>query len=216
MRTTSPRRAFESLLLLLIGGVFAWSALAGGAGKPTPARRADDSSPSERYVPTREELEAVYQRQPPPRPQPGVFKAEIVPHWFADNTRFWYRNDLRGGAKEFILVDAGKGRRDIAFDHKKVAESLSKAAEKECTLDRLPFDSIEFVDDGKAVQFQVADVVWKCDLASYECTKVKIGQKPPADEQAAKHEDEAETDAPEAREEFTAFQRPRPDDAGRE
>jgi dipeptidyl aminopeptidase/acylaminoacyl peptidase len=215
MRTTSPRRAIVWLLLLLAGGNFGWSALA-GAGKPPPVRRADNSPPSERYVPTREELEAAYQRQPGPRPQPGVFKAEITPHWFADNTRFWYRNDLRGGAKEFILVDAEKGKRDFAFDHKKLAESLSKAAEQEYKPDRLPFGSIEFVDDGKAVQFQVADVVWKCDLASYECAKVKTGQKPPADEQAAKYEDEAEADAPEAREEFTAFQRPRPDDAGRE
>ncbi|MBI2949511.1 MAG: hypothetical protein HYY23_17885, partial [Verrucomicrobia bacterium] len=25
-----------------------------------------------------------------------VFKDRITPHWFANNTRFWYRNDLRG------------------------------------------------------------------------------------------------------------------------
>src|ERR1051326_4208968 len=34
-----------------------------------------------------------------------VFKDRIAPHWFHDNTRFWYRNDLRGGAKEFIVVE---------------------------------------------------------------------------------------------------------------
>src|SRR5262245_44926855 len=112
MRTTSSRRAVVCLLLLLAGGVFAWSALAGSASKVPPARRAADPAPSERYVPTREELEVAYQRQPP-RPPANVFKAEITPHWFADNTRFWYRNDLRGGAKEFILVDAENGKRDV-------------------------------------------------------------------------------------------------------
>src|SRR5262245_6307273 len=24
----------------------------------------------------------------------GMYKAQITPHWFANNTRFWYRNDL--------------------------------------------------------------------------------------------------------------------------
>src|SRR5690349_1344308 len=33
----------------------------------------------------------------------GMYKAQITPHWFANNTRFWYRNDLGGGSKEFIL-----------------------------------------------------------------------------------------------------------------
>src|SRR5689334_5281327 len=122
MRTASPRRAVVCLLLLSAAAVFAWSTVAGSAPKAPPERRASDPAPSERYVPTREELEAPYQRQPP-RPPANVFKAEITPHWFANNTRFWYRNDLRGGAKEFILVDAEKGQRDVAFDHKKLAES---------------------------------------------------------------------------------------------
>src|SRR5262249_9453422 len=30
-----------------------------------------------------------------------VFKDRITPHWFRESTRFWYRNDLSGGAKEF-------------------------------------------------------------------------------------------------------------------
>src|SRR5262245_33459411 len=25
-----------------------------------------------------------------------VYKSQITPHWFQNNTRFWYRNDLRG------------------------------------------------------------------------------------------------------------------------
>src|ERR1044071_4689590 len=54
----------------------------------------------------------------PPR---GVYKSQIAPHWFQNNTRFWYRNDLRGGAKEFILVDAEKGARQPAFNHEKLA-----------------------------------------------------------------------------------------------
>jgi dipeptidyl aminopeptidase/acylaminoacyl peptidase len=207
-----------ALLFVLLSGLFAWAAL-GGASKPQQPARTDQSGASDRYVPTREELEVAYQRQPP-RPPVGVFKAEVTPHWFDHDTHFWYRNDLRGGAKEFILVDAENGKRDFAFDHKKLAEALSKAADKEYKADRLPFGSIEFVAENKAVQFQVADVMWKCDLASYECTKVKTGQKPPADEtpaeQDVKLDEEPNPDNPEVNEEPVAFQRPRPEDAGRE
>src|SRR4051812_23802270 len=90
------------------------------------------------------------QRPRQPGKMVGVYRAEIEPHWFDNNTRFWYRNDLRGGAKEFILVDANKGTRGPAFDHKKLAAALSKAAGKEYLAEKLPFDHIEFVEQNKA------------------------------------------------------------------
>ena len=55
-------------------------------------------------------------------------RTEIIPHWFDDNTRFWYRNDLAAGAREFIVVDAVKGTRVPAFDHKRLAAAVAKAA----------------------------------------------------------------------------------------
>src|SRR5207302_1480125 len=89
--------------------------------------------------------------------------------WFATNTQFWYRNDLRDGAREFILVDAEKGRRRPAFDHARLAKALSTAAGKEFSADKLPFESIEFLQAGKSVRFEAAEKMWKCDLSSYEC-----------------------------------------------
>src|SRR5437879_2881429 len=43
------------------------------------------------------QAQGAYQRQRQPGRTGGVYKAQITPHWFHDNTRFWYRNDLRGG-----------------------------------------------------------------------------------------------------------------------
>src|SRR5262249_5357581 len=58
--------------------------------------------------------------QAPQRPAPtGVYKAQVTPHWFQNNARFWYRNDLKDGIKEFIVVDAERGQRALAFDHAK-------------------------------------------------------------------------------------------------
>jgi dipeptidyl aminopeptidase/acylaminoacyl peptidase len=116
--------------------------------------------------------ESPQQRRGGGQPERGVYKARVTPHWFANDTRFWYRNDLRGGAKEFIVVDAEKGTRGPAFDQAKLAAALSKAAGQEFTADKLPFSEIEFVDDGKAIKFDAAEKTWKCDLTSYECTAV--------------------------------------------
>src|SRR5947207_2072840 len=87
-----------------------------------------------------------------------VFKDRITPHWFQNNTRFWYRNDLRGGAKEFIVVDAERGTRRPAFDHQKLAAGLAKAAGKDYQADRLPFDSIELMGETTGVRFTVGDM----------------------------------------------------------
>src|SRR5690348_9664122 len=55
------------------------------------------------------------------RARDKVFKSEVRPHWSADGDRFWYRNDLKDGAREFVLVDAVEGRRRPAFDHARLA-----------------------------------------------------------------------------------------------
>jgi dipeptidyl aminopeptidase/acylaminoacyl peptidase len=136
-----------------------------------------------------EELRAGYQRsQRTTRTRPQVYKSQITPHWFHDNGRFWYRNDLAGGGREFILVDAERGQRQDAFDHAKLAASLSKAAGKDYKADRLPFETIEFADDGKAVRFKLDSATWQCDLASYECSKTPKAAPPP-DEQLKKDEE---------------------------
>jgi dipeptidyl aminopeptidase/acylaminoacyl peptidase len=116
------------------------------------------------------------QRQPQrgQRDSPRVYKARIVPHWFQNNTRFWYRNNLPGGAQEFILVDAERGTRAAAFDHAKLAAALSKAAgTTNYRGDRLPFTLIQFDSGAKTVLFKIDDATWKCDLASYECSKTE-------------------------------------------
>jgi dipeptidyl aminopeptidase/acylaminoacyl peptidase len=102
-------------------------------------------------------------------PERGVYKARLVPHWFAADTKFWYRNDLRGEAREFILVDAAKGTRQPAFDHDKLAAALSKAAQHEYKGDHLPIASLEFSEDARTVKFEAADKTWECDLDAYKC-----------------------------------------------
>ncbi len=108
------------------------------------------------------------------RPQSprGIYKSRISPHWFSDNSRFWYRNDLKDGAREFVVVDSATGNREAAFDHSKLAKSLNEVTNENYPADRLPFRVIRFCDDGNAVQFAIGKQVWQCQLDSYQCTQV--------------------------------------------
>jgi len=91
------------------------------------------------------------------QPQPPVYRDRVEPHWFADNTRFWYRNNLRNEAREFILVDAAKGTRTPAFDHAKVASALGKALNRQIATDKLPIDSLEFDRDASSLTLVLRD-----------------------------------------------------------
>ena len=111
----------------------------------------------------------------------GYYKSRITPHWFAENTCFWYRNDLSGNTKEFIMVNAELGTREAAFDHQKLAAAISKADGAEYKAEQLPFDSIVPTDDGKIVRFMVGETRWQCDLTSYQVTRVDSVQEPPTE-----------------------------------
>ena len=99
--------------------------------------------------------------------QNKVFKARVTPHWFADNTRFWYRNDLPGGGREFILVDALAGRREPAFDHTRMATALGKAASKTLRGDHLPIEGLDFPGPANIVRLYAEEKTWQCDLRTY-------------------------------------------------
>ena len=152
---------------------------------------------------------------PPPQQSGGrqspadrmVFKMRITPHWFDQNNRFWYRNDLPGGSKEFILVDAGRGSRRPAFDHARLAGALSKAAGKVYHGDRLSFDEIEFVANSKAVRFECDNVTWTCSLESYTCSKTEPGKSAPVSSGSS-------NGAPGPRRRRTTDERPGPDAPG--
>jgi len=185
----------KGLLRDSIGGFAALSLAPGilAATIPSEADGLESSSPFladdawQEDAPTvgapEESPQGVPRRDAGPR---RVFKDRVAPHWFHDDTRFWYRNDLKDGAKEFILVDAERGTREAAFDHAKLAAALSQAAGAEYHADKLPFDSIEFLDDSRAIRFIAGDTTWKCALTSYECSKTdaKASPAPPGETDA--------------------------------
>jgi fermentation-respiration switch protein FrsA (DUF1100 family) len=171
----------------------------------TGTRIAADGAPvaRERYRPTEIELRDSFAHADRlfAESRGKVFKTQINPHWFHDNKRFWYRNDLHEGIREFIVVDAEAGWRGPAFDHTRLAEALATAGKMDCKADHLPFTNIEFTDNDRAVAFSAAGKSWNCDLTSYACTE--SGTAPAS---------EPKPEGPPRRRPGGGFARPFPDD----
>ena len=60
--------------------------------------------------------------------QKYVDRGNVFPNWIPGD-KFWYRV-LTPTGSEFVLVDAVKGTRTVAFDHEKLAASLSATTTK--------------------------------------------------------------------------------------
>jgi dipeptidyl aminopeptidase/acylaminoacyl peptidase len=99
-----------------------------------------------------------------------VIDGDVTPHWIAKTSRFWYRETLAKGS-QFILVDPEKNTSGPAFDHARIATSLSHSLGHPVQPTELPFDTFDFSEDGGAIQFELDTAKWTCKLADYECTK---------------------------------------------
>lgn len=117
-----------------------------------------------KFVPSTRELLDVGVRRTTSNPSPGrVYKDQIVPHWYANNQRFWYRNNLANQTHEFIVVDVETGVRRRAFNHDRVAEQLGNAVGSEIPGSRLPFRHLEIDSENHTVTFRAFDSSWAWD-----------------------------------------------------
>jgi len=183
---TSTRKCLfkteSSLIALIVTGVVI-SLLASGLAQTHPYR---DAAASDGHATVAasggetgvnalvlpDETQSPQQRRRGRRSSKGVYKTSINPHWFANNTRFWYRNDLRAGAREFIIVDAVKGAREPAFDHKRLAQALHDAGVEDVRADRLPLEEVAFDLGENALTFRARGNRWYCDLRTYELRRL--------------------------------------------
>jgi dipeptidyl aminopeptidase/acylaminoacyl peptidase len=90
--------------------------------------------------------------------------------WIEKTSRFWYRKTVKDGF-EFDVVDAETLVKKPAFDHDKLAVSFIAASGEKFEGKKFPFTTIAFVDNEKALEFEVGDWKWKCDLTTYAVTK---------------------------------------------
>ncbi|MHB8522420.1 MAG: S9 family peptidase [Limisphaerales bacterium] len=116
-----------------------------------------------------------------------VYRDKVTPHWFAGNNKFWYRVDLSGERREFMLVDAAQETRAPAFDHGRLAKALSQKTGKPVKADALPFDTLQFSEDGKSVRLVGQNGARQCDLETYRLTDAnpETQEKPAQSDESA-------------------------------
>src|SRR5262245_25146873 len=71
-----------------------------------------------------------------------------------NTSRFWYRKSVKGG-NEFVLVDAETQVKKPAFDHQKLADTLSTATGQKYTAITLHFKTLTFLDQQREINFAV-------------------------------------------------------------
>jgi dipeptidyl aminopeptidase/acylaminoacyl peptidase len=152
-----------------------------GAGKPSPqaatqAGRAGTSKPASRGAAGPLQpvtvTQADYERATGLREK---YQAAIVDiaepaTWIEKSSRFCYRKSVKGG-HQFVMVDADTQQKRPAFDHEKLAATLSKLTGRKLTAVTLPFNTFTFRDNEQVLDLRFDAAQWRCKVSDYTCTK---------------------------------------------
>jgi dipeptidyl aminopeptidase/acylaminoacyl peptidase len=87
-----------------------------------------------------------------------------------DDGRLLYRDEVTGGAR-FMIANPGSGQKNPAFDHEKLAASLSKLRNETYRPMELPFRAVSFTDGGQTIMFSIQGTTYNCDLKDYSCAE---------------------------------------------
>ncbi|MEX1181967.1 MAG: DPP IV N-terminal domain-containing protein [Gemmatimonadota bacterium] len=98
-----------------------------------------------------------------------------APTWIAGTHRFWYVRTVRNASHQFMLGDASTREQRPAFDHERLAASLSSLTGEPWAAHRLPFDEIDFTPDAQSIRFSFDDGDFVCRLTDYACSAAADG-----------------------------------------
>ena len=93
--------------------------------------------------------------------------------WIGTTHKFYYRRSLANGF-EFVTVDADTQERQPSFDHRRLADALSRASGRAYSATRLPFQNFTFNDQLSAIEMTIDGARWTCALADYACRTPEV------------------------------------------
>ena len=96
-----------------------------------------------------------------------VIGGAVSANWMTDG-RFWYRAQTTTGT-EFRTVSPTARRMSPAFDHQKLATSLSTTVGTPMNAVQLPFERIDFNARLDSVSFDLGQRRYRCDVAGHTC-----------------------------------------------
>jgi dipeptidyl aminopeptidase/acylaminoacyl peptidase len=91
--------------------------------------------------------------------------------WTDGGDRVTFRRSVEGG-HEFLVMDRSTGAEELVFDHGRMASALAALAGGDYGQLTLPFNSVELVAGGSAVEVAFSGDRFRCTLSNYQCTEV--------------------------------------------
>ncbi|MCC8408695.1 prolyl oligopeptidase family serine peptidase [Mucilaginibacter sp. UR6-1] len=95
----------------------------------------------------------------------------ITPNWQADGNSFWYRKPLDNREAEYYLVDAATGKKQLAFDHERLAKAITKLTDRKTDAQKLWINELFYSDDKSSITFKTGNDWFKIDLKNYKAEK---------------------------------------------
>lgn len=96
---------------------------------------------------------------------PMLTSSRIEPNWLPGSDSFWYSYRTTKGNK-YWLVNPLKREKRLLFEHDRMAEALSHLIGEEFKEWGLRLGKIDFIEENRAIRFQVANRWLKYDLGS--------------------------------------------------
>lgn len=83
-----------------------------------------------------------------------TYSQQVVPRWIGKSDSLWYNWRDRNGSTFYLVYPPAKVKRPL-FDHGKLAAALSSTHRKPYEPNNLPFTTVNFTKDHKAIRFTV-------------------------------------------------------------
>ena len=103
-----------------------------------------------------------------------VFRDRVEPHWVGDD-HFWYRVRIGKNQHEFVVVNAKDGQRELAFDHEKLAQQLTKETKSKLKGTELPMRTIRYFPEDDSIEFDHKGQ-WELDRKNGTLAKIEPGK----------------------------------------
>lgn len=101
-----------------------------------------------------------------------VFSTSVDAHWLKTGHRFWYEYTTTEG-KTFYLVDAALKSKRPLFDNNKMAAEISTLTGDPFDAQHLPIRNIKFIDNDKAIRFELTSSLKEEDAKEDEENDMK-------------------------------------------
>lgn len=123
-----------------------------------------------------------------------VYSTAVRAQWIGETSSFWYLNHEKNG-DIYYLVDAGKGKKEKAFDQQKLALLLSKEAGVTIEPGKLPLREVTFESKEK-LTFTLNGKTWDYAVRQNKLTEHKEEEPVPQRRRRWSHRDTAKVVSP--------------------